>query len=106
MTDPRILTWLSDQFGEIKGMLGELRALTFTDRQTTIEVHRHLTGRMDHLTERMDALKDSRNGRYGWMRHVPWVKVTALIIVGLLLATGHMTVPEFKTWVAEKVKSL
>ena len=113
MSDPMsgtngLMTWLSDRLGKIDWALGDLHAQTMTNRQITLEFARHVTGRMDTLTCRVDTLKDSRsrNGKYSWMRHVPWVKVTALLIMAMLLVTGHLTVGELKSWMVEKVRSL
>ena len=109
MTDPRILTWLSEQFGSVQHKLGELHAQTLTNRETLFEVHRHLTGRMDHLTTRMDQVKDSKNGKYGWMRHIPWspvVKITALVLATILVITGHISPETVKGWLIEKLRTL
>ena len=112
MSDPMpgtdgLMTWLSDRLGKIDWHLGELHAQTLTNRQITLEFARHATGRMDHLSNRVDTLHTKpRNGRYGWMKHVPWVKVTVLLIMAMLLVTGHLTVGELKAWMVEKVRAL
>ena len=111
-----LMTWLSGQFTPIHRALGELHSGMLTNRQTTIEVHRHLTGRMDQLTMRMDTLKDIKkngngNGSPGWIKlvpwkQIPWVKMLLIISATILVITGHITVPQVQEWLIAKIKSI
>ena len=94
-----LMMWLSTQFGGIQMKLGELQAQTAGNRQTLVQVYQQLTHRMDRMEDRM------ANGhrRLGFLKHVPYVKITILLIITLLLVTGHMTVAELKAYLAKRL---
>jgi hypothetical protein len=39
-----------------------------------------------------------------WVRHVPWVKLTILFMMAILLLTGHITASELKTWLLKRIQ--
>jgi hypothetical protein len=92
-----LMRWLADQFGEIQGAIGELRAQQMGNRQTVIEVYHQLTHRMDRIEDRIGQR------RLSWLRHIPYVKLTLLAAGVLLVATGHLTVAELKNYIVHKL---
>ena len=103
-TTDGLMIWLADQFGGIQLKLGEMHAQTMTNRSTVIQVYHQLTHRMDRMEDRI-----ARNGnghhknRYGWLKHIPWVKITLLLIGAGLVMTGHLTVAEIKGYMAKRL---
>ena len=89
--------WLAEQFGAIQGAIGELRAQNMGNRQTVIEVYHQLTHRMDRIEDRIGQR------RLSFLKHIPYVKLTLLLIAALLVATGHLTVSELKGYIVHKL---
>ena len=89
--------WLSDRFGEIRQTLGQVQAAQVGNRQTMLEVYRTLSTRMDRIEDRL--LATGNGHRYGWMKHVPWTRITLIAAAVILLVTGHITAPELKEWI-------
>ena len=93
--------WLAEQFGSLRGAIGEVRAQTMGNRQMAIEFYHHLTHRMDRMEDRIT--QNGGNGRLKWLRHVPWFKISLLLAATLLVATGHLTVGELKSYIVHKL---
>ena len=82
-----LMRWLSDQFGRVHYGLGQLQAGQAENRRTVLAVRRELSERMDRL--------DSGRTR-GWIALIPFKIVVPLVMGGIMLITGHMTVPEVR----------
>ena len=85
-----LMTWLSEQFAQIQHALGHLQAGQITSRRMAHQSRQELLRRMERIEQ-----ATSRN-RFGWMKNFPWVKVALVVLTGLLLITGHLTVAELK----------
>jgi hypothetical protein len=81
-----LMTWLSGQFSHIHAGLGALR-----EGQTA----------MRHRLERLEAR--IHGGQHSWLKHLPWTRITLMMIGALLLITGHLTVTEIKSWLARAI---
>ena len=94
-----LMRWLADQFSAIQWKLGELHANQLSYRQMAIDMHRTATHRMDRIEDRL------ANGhkKLGWLRHVPWFKISLLLVMALLVITGHLTVSEIKAYLAKRL---
>ena len=107
MNDPRhsangLMVWLTEQFGAIQRTLGELHAQQMGNRHTVIETFRHLSHRMDRIEDRIIRNGNGR-GRLSWLTHIPFVKITLLLMIGLLVVTGHLTVGEIKAYLVKRL---
>ena len=89
--------WLAEQFGAIQGAIGEVRAQNMGNRQTVIEIYHQLTHRMDRIEDRIGQR------RFSFLKHIPYVKLTLLLIATLLVITGHLTVAEIKGYLIKRL---
>lgn len=100
-----LMTWLSEQLGAIRESLGDLRAQTLANRQTSLEIYSQLTHRMDRMEDHLTAAATAKSdkapgllGRIPW-RHLPWIQLTAIFVLGILLLTGIVSKEELKQMV-------
>ena len=89
--------WISGQIGSVQNKLGELHAQQVGNRQTVIEMYRSMTHRMDRIEDRMAKPNGS------WIKLILHPKVVALILLSLLVASGHIKASELRQWVVEKI---
>ena len=55
------------------------------------------------LLGRIVPLERKPSDRYRWMRHVPWFKLAVLLMLAILVLTGHVTGAELKAWLMRKI---
>ena len=91
------MIWLTGQIGDIKQILGQVQAGQAGNRQTVLEVYRTLSTRMDRIEDRL--LATGNGHRHGWMKLIPWTRITLITAAVILLVTGHITAPELKEWI-------
>lgn len=100
--NPNWESWVSFAIGGLETGQAELHRAIEDVRQQALRdlwlVRRELLG----ATARLEK-KHNRKRVPDWLRHIPWVKFTALLIVVILILTGHLTVAEMKPWLLRKI---
>ncbi len=92
--------WVTYAIGGLQADQKNLHQRTEDNRQAAFRdlwhVRRELLGKIAYSEPRRKSAPE-------WIKHVPWVKVTLLMIAALLILTGHMTVADIKPWLLRKI---
>ena len=91
--------WLADQVMSIRGALGKLEAQAVSNWQAIGQVHH----RMDRMEDRISRNGSHRPSRW---KYVPWgflFKISLLLAATALIATGHLTVGEIKSYLVKRL---
>jgi hypothetical protein len=85
------------EIGSVKASIQALHYRIEDNRQAAFRdlwhVRRELRGQIAHMG----------HGRHQWMKHVPWLKIAGLLVLAILVITGHVSGAEVKAWLMRKI---
>ena len=94
-------SWASRAIGGLEAGQKHLHRRIEDSRQSAFRdlwyVRRELLTKVAHLEKQRRRTPD-------WVRHVPWLKIIALLVLALLVLTGHITGAELKAWLLKRIE--
>jgi hypothetical protein len=95
-------SWVSHAIGGLEAGQRNLHQRIEDTRQNAFRDLWHVRA---ELHGRIARLERKPTDKYKWMRHVPWLKLSVLLLLGILVLTGHVTGAELKAWLLKKIET-
>jgi hypothetical protein len=94
-------TWATHTIGGLEAGQKNLHHRITDTRQAAFQdlmhVRREMHGRLVYLEKQRRRTPE-------WVRHVPWLKILALLVLALMVLTGHITGGELKAWLLKRIE--